>query len=517
MSKQRLLINLLVVSVGVVSLAHAGMDHVARLRIPQVEIVCVENITDGRLEAAESVLGNETSLAPFVRVVAVAKPSAESRINIEVWLPNENWNGKLLGTGNGGAAGVIRYQGLVGGLGRGYAVVNCDLGTAPTADVQGSYPERWIDFGHRATHEMTVVAKKVVAAYYGSPAQRAYFIGASTGGQQALMEAQRYPDDYDGIIAGAPANNRTSLHAMFVWNWQVLRRIRDEAFTCEEINLVTQAVIKAGAGKDGGAPSDNFLTDPRQFLLEAKLFENVLSLEKVAALRQIYAGAINLRSQQQIYPGPPVGSESTMHLGSLNEFPPHSYLLRWALGVGFDFEKFDFDRDLEHTRARLAHALDANDPDLRHFAENGGKILMYAGTADAITPFQATADYYERVVAANGGWEETKSFFRFFVVPGLAHVIGGPGPNQFGQTLEDNLPRDRERDILMALESWVEDGRATDRLIVSSVVGDGSAPKVQRQRPVYPYPYFPHYVGGDPDQVESYAPMMHRTRPTFDR
>ena len=158
------------------------------------------------------------TLPAFVRVAFTSRPTAVSFIRSEVWLPRAGWNGRFLGTGTGGGAGYIDYQSLAGGLARGFATANTDLGTSPSVYDLIGVPERWADFGYRATHEMTVAAKAIARAYYQRAAHRAYFAGCSTGGQQALAEAQRYPADYDGLLVGAPANNRTHLHASFIWN-----------------------------------------------------------------------------------------------------------------------------------------------------------------------------------------------------------------------------------------------------------------------------------------------------------
>src|SRR5262245_42392326 len=201
--------------------ADARLAAVANLVLPGVKFSSVETVAAGNFAPRE---GGPTipEVPAHVRVVAALKPAPDSNIIIELWLPREGWNGRLLGTGNSGGAGRILTDGLAWGVKRGFATANTDLGTSPAPEAAVGHPDRWADFGHRATHEMTVAAKAIVRAYYGRPADRAYFVGSSTGGRQALMEAQRYPDDYDGIYAGSPANNCTHLEAKGLWNWQVL-------------------------------------------------------------------------------------------------------------------------------------------------------------------------------------------------------------------------------------------------------------------------------------------------------
>ena len=193
-----------------------------QLTIPAVTSIHADEVTGGKLQPPT---GNPiTDLPPFCRVLVEASPAPGSHINIEIWVPLQAWNGKFLGTGNGGGGAKIYYPPLRAALRRGFVTANTDLGTMPKADAAAGNPEAWIDFGHRATHVMTVVSKAVVQAYFGKAAQRAYFWGSSTGGQQAMSEAQRYPEDYDGILAGSPAINRTHLHSYFVWNYQAMPR-----------------------------------------------------------------------------------------------------------------------------------------------------------------------------------------------------------------------------------------------------------------------------------------------------
>ncbi|OAM91658.1 hypothetical protein AW736_02335 [Termitidicoccus mucosus] len=501
-------------------IAFGGFDDIAKARFATETIIAKTEVVAGgefQLPNGKPLPGK---IPPFCRVVATLKPTPDSNIEIELWMPTENWNGKILATGNGGAAGAIQYRVLAAGVRRGYATVNTDMGTAPNGENLTDHPERWADFGFRATHEMTLAAKALVRAYYDQPVRHTYFVGASTGGQQALMAAQRYPDDYDGIVAGAPANNRTHLHAMFVWNWQAAHKTPDSFLTREKIALVTKAVLAAGAGKDGGAPTDNFLTDPRRCRFDPVVLlpppretegADYLTQAQVAALKSIYSGPANPRTGEQIYSPPPHGSESLLLLGNKNtdEPPAFSFIFRWILGVDFDFRAFDFDKDLGHADQRLAPLLNANDPDLSNFQRRGGKLLMYAGTADAITPFQDAIDYYERVVATHGGLAKAQTFFRFFVVPGLGHVGGGPGLNDFGQSLETRLPQDSEHDILLALERWVEQGDAPERLVATAYNGGDPGKGIRFMRPIFPYPKFPEYIGDDPHLPGSFRAVEH--------
>ncbi|MDD6210259.1 MAG: tannase/feruloyl esterase family alpha/beta hydrolase [Bacteroidales bacterium] len=478
-----------------------------------VTIMASESVMNGIF----TIPGTEQTIAglpPFQRVALTVHPTPESNIRIEVWMPEQGWNGRFLGTGNGGGAGSISYGIMAAGLKRGFAVANTDMGTSPYANYVIEYPERWKDFGHRATHEMTVKAKNVITEYYGQSPRYSYFFGCSTGGQQALSEAQRYPEDYDGIIAGAPANNRTHLHTGFLWNYKVTNTEPGCKFSPEELRLITETIIKVNAGKDGGAPGDNFLTDPRLAKFDFDCLDTLLTRKQIETLKKIFSGPINPTTGEQIYTSFPLGSESQpMGLAyqqdkSVTEGQFYQFL--WLWGNDFDYTEFDFDKDMELVDSKLASVLNANNPDLRAFVKRGGKMIMYTGTCDPIVPFQDAIHYYERVTKEMGGLKNTQKFFRYFLVPGMAHCGNGPGLNEFGQFLSGNVPEDREHDLMTALISWVEQDKAPEKLIATSF-NEGEPQKgIRLRRPIFPYPAFPHYKGGDPAQPSSFKAVVHK-------
>ncbi len=489
----------------------SGDARIHELRMPGVEIVAVEDYEGGEYRPA----GEAAPLADlpaFCRVALRIRPSGDSDIRAEVWLPRANWNGRFLGTGNGGSGGRIITPALASGVRRGYAVANTDLGTGPDPELWINQPERWADFGYRATHEMTVAAKAIVAAYYSKPAGRAYFIGASTGGQQALMEAQRYPTDYDGIIAGSPVINRTHLHAMFLWNWQAVSTTTGGSFTPDEVGRLTLSILHLNAANSDGAPDEAFLNDPRLAHFDMAALPPSDPLQKRAdALRKIYSGPRHAGTGESIFTGPPLGSESTMYLVREDPTapPPHSYLFRWVLGKNFDLRHFDFETDLARIDQALGPLLNATSADLHVFRNQGGKLLMYCGTADAITPFQESIRYYEEVVAQQEGLEQTQFFFRLFLVPGMAHGPSGSSPSDFGQRLASGQAGNTSHDILAALEQWVELGIVPERLIATCYSEGNPKQPVRAQRPIYPYPQFPKYLRGDPTRAESFGPTVH--------
>ncbi|WP_343674047.1 DUF6351 family protein [Chitinophaga sp.] len=349
-------------------------------------------------------------------LVAVSLPRD---IKVQVWMPQKGWNGRFLGTGNGGSGGKILNDKLAYGLKRGFATANTDLGTSAGVNKSVHDPERWADFGYRATHLMTVVGKQVVTAYYGKPPHHSYFMGCSTGGQQALMEAQRYPEDYNGIIAGAPANNRTHLHTQLLFNY-----------------LTTKG-----------------------------LFSNTdftyLNAAQKAALQKVRNGPVNPRTGEQIYCGIPAGSEQSD--GGIGFFGGENllYPFRWVFGADYDYRGFDFDKDLALIDSLLGPVLNANNPDLDTFKNAGGKLMMYTGTADALVPACDAMQYYERV-------KDKKEFFRYFLIPGMCHCGGGAGISDIGQNLQTVI----KHDILQVMVEWVEDGVVPDKLMGADAQGN---------------------------------------------
>lgn len=473
-----------------------------------------------------------TELPAFCRVAATLKPTPDSNIKIELWLPETNWNGRFLGTGNGGGAGKINYRELSSGLKRGFATANTDMGTSPRASAVVGHPERYADFGYRSTHEMTVVSKTLLTAFYGKPENHSYFYGCSTGGGQALMEAQRYPADYNGIVSGAPANNRTHIHTGFIWNLQATETPQSQ-IPEEKIAWITQSVVAACAGKDGGSPEDKFLTDPRlcKFnpdslpLCDSKDGPHCLTHAQLVALKQIYAGPTNPKSGERIYTPIPLGSENSsagiLRQENATEMSSQFYPFQWAFGANFDYKKFDFNRDMSIVDRKLAPILNANNPDLRPLKKMGGKMIMFGGTADPLVPYQDALNYYDRVVAnqqktlagtdkndQQKAVKQTQEFFRYFLVPGMAHCGGGPGLHYFGQGLY--MPDGVHEDLLTAIVGWVEDGKAPESFTARTYVDDDKPEKgILMQRPVCAYPKFPDYIGGDWKSASSYRCTEH--------
>ena len=481
-------------------------------------------------------------LPAFCRITATLTPSSDSNIKIEVWLPENGWNGRFLGTGGGGFQGVINYTELTAGLRAGFAATNTDLGTGssgcnplfcgsdgnmgnplaiafgdPTAPATGlfGHPERIKDFGFRAIHLMTVRGKEIANAFYGQNAHKAYFAGCSTGGQNALMEAQRFPDDYDGILAGAPAFNRTHLHMGALSLWQDTHASPGRLIQPGQMTLVNQAVLKQCVGRDGGTATDQFLTDPRDCHFDPKVLlctggalpPACLTADQVTTMQKYYAGTIDPVTREVINPGAERGNETdnvlALGLALQEQLPEPAFdgLFYWVFGPSFgypasavNFANFDFHHAVDTVDDQLAAVLNANSTDLGAFRGHGGKLIMYHGWADPLIPSPSSINYFNALVgndshgfqqASFGGndsraLQQTQSYARLYIVPGMYHCSGGPGPNTF--------------DALTPLVTWVEGGVAPDTIVATKFVND-TPPAVQMTRPLCVFPKVAKYTG----------------------
>lgn len=479
----------------------ASCEGLATLHLPHTTITGAEVVTAG---AFTPPTGKPLAdLPPFCRVTATVKPSADSDILVEIWLPQSGWNERLEGTGNGGFAGKISYGALAEGVRHGYAVANTDMGMATppgaTASIFIDRPERWIDWGYRATHEMTLVAKQVVRAYYTRDARHAYFVGCSTGGEQALMESQRYPDDYDGIVGGAAAQNRTGVHASILWNYVANERTPASYLPAPARTLLTQAVVNACDALDG--VKDGVINDPAQCHFDPASLqckdanqENCLTAAQVETAKQLYAGPVNPRTGQSLYPGLPKGSEFGWDGLDPNHggLPPYAPIFQWVFGANWDWRQFDFDRQDSLYTGKLASMVNATSPDIDTFRQHGHKLIMYHGWSDWLVAPGETINYYNSVLARDqtSGQSSAQASHttpplddsvRLFMVPGMSHCSGGPGVTHF--------------DALGAVVEWVEHGVAPKEMIASKLSPGESEGPVIFQRPLCPYPRTAQYRG----------------------
>jgi feruloyl esterase len=493
----------LVVCLGVVALAPARLaaqqtcESLTSLPIPKATVTsatAVDPPPDLAIDLPAGPAGPAAKLSvsnAFCRVVAFSAPTSDSHINFEVWLPvSPRWNGKFEAVGNGGFIGQIGYGALAAALNRGYVTASTDTGHAGGNDESWAlgHPEKLIDWSYRAVHEMTVDSKLLISAYYGKPAKLAYWNGCSTGGKQGLTEAQRYPSDYDAILAGAPANYITHLQAQSIYSsWVALKDgTNSPSYIPPAKYAILHKAALAACDKNDGV-LDGVIGNPRACTFDPKSIQcpsgdapTCLTAPQVKTAQMLYAGA-KWNDGKQIFPGFEIGSE--LGWGGMAAGPEPI-----SIGDGFfkymvfgdpkwDFRTLDLDRDTKTADEKLGSVVNAIDPNLKPFEDHGGKMIMYHGWSDqAIAPGNSI-NYYESVVGAMGGAQKTQEFLRLFMVPGMTHCQGGAGPNTF--------------DALTALERWRENGTAPDHLVAAHSTSN----VIDNSRPLCPYPQVAQYKG----------------------
>jgi feruloyl esterase len=421
-------------------------------------------------------------LPAHCRVTMVLTPTADSNINVELWLPTERWNGKFLAVGNGGWAGSLTgYADMAAGLRRGYATAGTDTGHSPADGPGGMFalghPEKIVDFAYRAVHDMTIKSKRIIDVFYAAPLDYSYFKGCSTGGRQAVMAAQRYPGDFDGIIAGALANRHVHMHTVGAYRSMRIARHPEEAISEEKAALVNAAVMAACDSYGEG-----FLNNPREcsfdfatLLCDGGAEGGACLTEPELRTVETFYGGLRTGNGELLFSGQAMGNP----LPALASSPegPGSFAFDTIRILGFqdanyDWRNFDLDRDMPIIDA-AAGWVDAVNPDLRGFEGHGGKLLLYAGWRDTgITP-ENTVLYYESVRAEMGSAQD--DWLRLFLAPGMGHCRGGPGVNTF--------------DTLTALEQWREQGVAPAQMLATN-------PESGLSRPLCPYPQYAKYAGG---------------------
>ncbi len=451
----------------------------------------------GKGKQAQSYL----KLPAFCRVAATITPVPDSEIRIEVWLHESGWNGNLQSVGNGAWAGSISYPALGTALKDGYAAASTDTGHTggnPATFIPG-HPEKLIDFSYRAVHEMTVAAKAIIAARYGTGPKYSYWNGCSTGGRQALTEAQRYPADYDGIIAGAAAIHTTHLQGAQVWTAQVVHKVAHDDENSGYIPslkyaVLHKAVLEACDALDG--VKDGVLENPVKCHFDPKVLlckqgddPSCLTAPQVEAARQIYAGPRDSRGTS-LFPGLEPGSETgwaTLSGSRPMALADETYKYLVFQDPSWDYLTFDAERDMAAGDQKVGALMNSTDPNLKPLFDRGGKVLMYHGWTDPGIAPRNSVNYYESVVERLGK-AATSNSIRLFMVPGMGHCQGGDGTSTFS--------------MIDAISKWVEQGKTPERIEASRV----RAGKTDRTRPLCPYPQVAVYNGsGSTDESANFS------------
>jgi Tannase and feruloyl esterase len=497
-------------------------ESLLKLTLPDTTIVVAES----RLPGDFTPPGGRPlrNLPAFCRIAGRITPSTDSDIRFEVWLPATGWNGKFQGVGNGGFAGTVGYAGLADAVTHSYASASTDTGHAETVNTSAAWalrhPEKVTDFGYRAIHLTAANAKAIVGAFYGEPPRRSYFNSCSNGGRQALMEAQRFPADYDGILAGAPANYWTHLLATAAAGVRATLSEPASYISAAKLPAIQAAALAACDATDGVRDGviENPLQcrfDPSVLLCKGPETDACLTVPQLAAAKAIYGGLRDSKGKA-VFPGLSPGGESEPGGWApwiTGDAPEKSAMFAFSTqffrnivfaSPDWDFRTFDVDRDTKAADDKAARDLNATEPDLGAFEKRGGKLILYHGWADAAIPPVNAINYYRSVMDRMGAGD-ANSFIRLYMVPGMEHCGGGAGPNSFGQTGTPHS--DRSHDIDAALETWVEEGIAPNRIIATRYkTGADPVSGILRTRPLCPYPQIAKWKGtGSTDDAANFV------------
>ena len=470
-------------------------DELRSLALTNVTLTAAQLLPAGDYQP--QVPGATLTLPAHCRIAAVLAPSSDSHIEMELWLPDSNWNGKFLALGNGGWAGSISYSAMASGLKAGYAVASNDTGhKGGSAAFMVGHPEKLVDFGYRSMHEMAVQSKLIIERFYERQPALSYYEGCSTGGRQGLMEAQRYPEDFDAIIAGAPVNNQFNLNLAQLLGMVSVLKDRSLYLPPDKIQLLHAAVLAQCEANDG--VKDGFLNNPLACDFDPTVLQckdgaatgattACLTARQVESVRRVYAPVV-LSSGTELYPGHALGFELGWRMLDQGDLPSPlqsdvvSYIAHE--NPAWDWQSFDLESDARLVLAR-AHDVTSDDPDLSAFKARGGKLLMYHGWNDPGPAPANSIAYYGRVLQTLGS--DQSDWLRLFMMPGMGHCRGDIGPDQ--------------ADFLTALDQWREQGVAP-ATITATRVRDG---RVDMSRPLCPHPQVATWMGtGNPDDADFY-------------
>jgi tannase/feruloyl esterase len=473
----------------------------ASLKLTNAKITSAHAVSAGRFTPPAAPGGEApkaiADLPAFCRVELTLTPSTDSDIKSEAWLPLAGWNGKFQQVGNGAWAGSIQYGALADALRRGYAAASTDAGhTGTDASFAMGHPEKLTDFGYRAVHETAVQSKTTITNFYGMAPRLSYFNGCSGGGRMAFQEAQRFPADFDAILAGAPGYNRVNQSVQMLMNAKATLDNPVSMIPSSKYAVIHRAALDACDAQDG--LKDGLISEPLSCHFDPAVTQcksadaaTCLTAPQVEAARQIYAGVKHPKTGELIFPGLEPGSELNWGgpAGGPEPLAVSGDLFKYVVfkDPRWDFRKFDLARDYDAVHKIDSLDLSPTSPDIKPFIARGGKLLIYQGWADMNVAPKSTVTYYDNVLKTIGQKQVDESV-RLFFAPGMAHCGGGEGPNVF--------------DALTPLEQWREQGKAPTSIPATHSTNG----KVDRSRPLCPFPQVAKYKGtGSIDDAANFA------------
>jgi feruloyl esterase len=481
--------------IAILALALA-CENLAALPLPNAKINSAQVVAAGAFVPGAGPAARFAKLPAFCRVTATLTPTSDSNIKVEVWLPVSGWNGKYEAVGNGGWAGTIPYPGMADALANGYATAGTDTGhVGNNAEFAVGHPEKLIDLAYRSIHEMTVQAKTIINAHYGSSPKFSYYNGCSQGGRQGLAAAQTYPEDFNGIVAGAATWDQMRAHGARVALNLFVNKDADSIIPPSKYPMIHQAVLNSCDALDG--VKDGVLENPTKcnfdysrLLCKAGDNGECLTKGQVESARAMTSSLKDPKTGKLLFePHLMPGTElSWATNGGPQPLAPALTAMKNVVfkDPNWDYHKLNVSTDVERADKSDDGVMYSGDPNLKPFFDRGGKLLMYHGWWDPqVSPMLSTT-YYDKVLKTVG--DKAVNSIALFMVPGMNHCQGGPGTDTF--------------DKVKVIDEWVTQGKKPTEIVASHLTNG----QVDKTRPLCPFGQVAKYKGtGSADDASNFS------------